>query len=122
MTFTVDTPPSISVLSPQNQTYNSTDIPLNFTVDQPVTQIRYSLDGRKNVTITGNSTLNRVPEGEHNLTVYAKDDTGNIGASDILYFSVKTPELFPTAYSMGIVAAIVLVLIRPIVYILKRKQ
>jgi hypothetical protein len=105
VSFTVDTTlPVISVLSLENKTYNIRDIPLNLKVNESVSQITYSLDGQKNVTITGNTTLTDLPDGEHNLTVYASDSAGNIGVSETIYFSVKVP--FPTTL---VVASIVLV-------------
>ena len=55
----------------------------------------YSLDGQANVTIAGNTTLNKVPNGAHNLTVYATDQYGNTGASETVYFTVEVPEPFP---------------------------
>ena len=58
--FTVDTTsPRISMLSLANQTYYTFDVPLNFTVSEVTTQIKYSLDGQENVTIAGNETLTK---------------------------------------------------------------
>ena len=51
------TPPKISILSPVNQTYNESSVPLVFTVDKTVNWTGYSLDGQQNVTITGNTTI-----------------------------------------------------------------
>ena len=56
--FTIDmSPPSISILSPQNKTYDTTDIPLTFALNEPASWMAYSLDGQTNVTIAGNVTL-----------------------------------------------------------------
>jgi hypothetical protein len=42
ISFTIETgPPSISVLSLENKTYATSDIPLNFTVNEPVSQISF---------------------------------------------------------------------------------
>jgi len=69
--FTIDnTPPAISNLSVENKTYYSTDIQLNFSVNETASQISYSLDNQANVTINGNTTLTGLIEGSHNLTVY----------------------------------------------------
>lgn len=92
--FTVDTPPTITIASPQNKTYESSDVPLDFTVNELVSQITYSLDGQENVTIAGNTTLTGLTYGFHNLTVYAWDKGGNIGASKLIVFD--KPEPFPT--------------------------
>jgi N-acetylneuraminic acid mutarotase len=90
-------PPVVSVLSPEKDiTYNASDIPLIFTINEYVSWMGYSLDGQDNVTITGNATLNGLPNGSHNLTVYVTNQYGNMGASEIAYFSVEASEPFPT--------------------------
>jgi len=92
--FTVDTvSPHISVLSPRNETYLS-ETPLNFTVNEPVSQMAYSLDGNDNVTVVSNSTLMGLSAGGHNVTVYATDLAGHSGVSEIITFTVAEP--FPT--------------------------
>jgi len=102
------TPPTISIVSPENKTHDTTDISLTFTVDEPVSWIGYSLDGQANVTITGNVTLSGIPDGLHSLVVYARDTTENTGASETIYFSIRTQQVepFPATW---IVATIVLV-------------
>ncbi|MEM2099569.1 MAG: NosD domain-containing protein [Candidatus Bathyarchaeia archaeon] len=96
--FIVDTiPPTVTLLSPQNQTYTSTNIPLTFTVNELASWIGYSLDGQDNVTITGNTVLTGLPNGEHNVAVYAADLAGNTATSETVYFNVEVPEPFPTA-------------------------
>jgi hypothetical protein len=97
--FTVDTNlPCISSLSVENKTYATHEVPLNFTVNEPVSQISYVLDGQKNVTVNGNTTLTGLTDGLHNVTVYAKDLAGNVGASQTLTFTIaeEPPESFPT--------------------------
>jgi len=96
-TVTVDeTPPVISVLSPQNTTYPISDIPLNFTVDEATDWMGYSLDNQVNATIPGNTTI-PVSEGRHTLVVYANDTAGNMGASNTVWFSVDgSPPIIET--------------------------
>jgi hypothetical protein len=101
--FTIDTAidtvaPNISLLSPETKVYNMSNLSLNFTVSELVSQVTYSLDGQTNVTISGNTTLANLPYWEHNVTVYGWDEAGNVGASEIIIFNVaKPPEPFPTA-------------------------
>ena len=96
--FTIDTtPPTIAVLSPENKTYTTSRLLLNFTVNEAVSQINYSLDGTENVTTAGNITLTDLPNGDHNITIYATDEAGNVGISETISFSVAVPEPFPTA-------------------------
>jgi parallel beta-helix repeat protein len=108
------TPPKISVL---NQTFTDSNVSLTFTVDKIVNWTGYSLDGQQNVTITGNTTLTGLFSGLHNVTVYANDTYGNMGASETATFTVAVPEPFPTTLvavasvaSAGIIAAVGLLL------------
>lgn len=86
--FTIDTtPPIITILSPENKTYNRNELPLDLTINEPVSWISYCLDGKANITIPGNTTLKGLSNGSHKLTVYANDTVGNMGNSTI-YFSI----------------------------------
>ncbi len=86
--FTIDTvPPNISVLSPQNKTYSEIDILLSLAVNEPTSEIKYSLDGKENVTIIGNKTLTGLSDGFHVLIVYATDTAANTGTSKT-FFSI----------------------------------
>jgi parallel beta-helix repeat protein len=89
--FSVDTtPPSITILSPLNQTYSTDSVMLTFALDEPTSWIGYSLDAQANVTISGNTTLSSLTDGNHNVIVYAADGVGNVGSSTLVYFSVDT--------------------------------
>lgn len=68
---------------------------LNFSISKPVVWTGYSFDGGENITIRDNYTLDGLTAGSHNITVYAKDTVGNIGASKTAKFTVA----FPTAKS-----------------------
>ena len=114
--------PLVSVLSPQNKTYAESNIALTFTVDKPVSWMEYSLDGQDNVSLTGNATLTGLPNGVHNLTLYAKYTMGSIGASESITFTITEPELFPAVIlATGILLA-ALVSIGVLVYFKKRKH
>jgi hypothetical protein len=76
--FLFGTVPSLSILSPQNISYTSDDVFLNFTVKQATSWLGYSLDGRNNVTITGDCKLAGLNEGRHNLVIYARNFAGDI--------------------------------------------
>jgi parallel beta-helix repeat protein len=121
----VDTlPPVVSIVSPENDSSLTVDVALNFTINEPTSQITYSLDGAENITISGNTTLAMLANSNHNLTVYAWDEAGNIGASKTIIFSVAEPsQSYPTTLviiasgaSLAVVAAGVLV------YFKKRKR
>jgi len=81
-------PPVISNLLLENKTFTTPDVPLNFTVNENTSQVAYSLDGQENVTIAGNTTLTGLSIGAHNLTVYAWDEAGNVGAGQTISFTV----------------------------------
>ncbi len=97
VTFTVDTStPAISNLSVENRTYNNNRVPLSFDVDEPVSQMSYSLDNMSAVVISSNDTVISVPEGSHSIVVYVTDSAGNIGKSDAVFFTVSIPTLTPS--------------------------
>jgi hypothetical protein len=102
-------PPKISILSPLTKTYNGSIVPLVFTVDKAVNWRGYSLDGKQNVTITGNNTIANIMNGSHSITVYANDTFGDIGASTMT-FTIAKPEPFPTATvaaALGVTAIVI---------------
>ena len=89
--------PTVKILSPENKTY-AINFQLNFSVNKPVTVVRYSVDNQNIFTIMGNSTMS-LPSGSHNLTVYALDTSGNIGASETVIFSVNAnSQPFPVLF------------------------
>lgn len=103
--FAIDmSAPRISILVPENKTYDATDVPLTFTVNEPLSWITYSLDGKDNVTIVGNVTLAVLPEGSHNVVVYAADTAGNAGASEKVYFTIQPFPIIWVAAAIAIAA------------------
>ena len=108
--------PAISVFSLENATYFGSFL-LNFSVSKPAAWAGYSLDGQDNVTIIKNVTLEGLPSGMHNLTVYARDAFENEAASKTITFNITEP--FPTvpvaavsAVSIAAVACAGLILTR----------
>jgi hypothetical protein len=98
--FEVDnTAPTINLSSPTNQTINQASIPLSFSINETTSQIFYSLDNQANTTLTGNTTLTALSEGTHNLVIYANDTVGNMGKSNLIFFTVNTaiPSPSPTS-------------------------
>jgi hypothetical protein len=108
--FVVDTtPPTVKILQIANKTLDDSEVPLNFTVSESVSRISYVLDGQDNSTLYENITLTELPNGEHNLTVYAWDDAGNIGASETVTFTVAKPEPLPTALVITPMASVAVI-------------
>lgn len=94
ITFTVDVyPPVVFVLSPENKTYGDTEVLLNVEFEEPISTMKYSLDGLANVTFTEDIILSDLEVGKHNITVYATDLAGHTGVSETIYFTI---EPFPT--------------------------
>jgi parallel beta-helix repeat protein len=101
------TPPVVSILSPENQTYRVSDVSLTLTVSEIPSWIGYTLDGQTNVTVAGNTTLSGLSDGSHSLIVFAKDIAWNTGASETVYFSINTQRAEP--FLTWIVAAIAVI-------------
>ena len=142
--FTVDTrPPSIRVLTSQ-ETFETSDVPVNFTVNEPDSWVGYSIDGNNAVTATEwlgvdkyRLVLNGLLAGAHTLTVYAEDAAGNRGASEPFNFTVtqqtsseteqtqpetEQTEPFPTSplVASSIVASAAVISFGLIAYFLRR--
>jgi hypothetical protein len=122
--FTVETtPPKIKVLSPLNQTYTETSVSLAFKLDKQANWTSYSIDNEGNVTVTGNVSLKGLLNGLHNLTVYANDTYGNMGASETISFTVAVPEPFPfVPVAVASATTTTVVAIGVLVYFKKRKH
>ena len=91
-------PPDITNLSPEKSTYNTSDIPLVFRVNQTTSWAGYSIDNQANVTANGNVTLTDLTEGNHSIVIYANDTFGNMGKSGAAFFNIilPTPTPLPT--------------------------
>jgi hypothetical protein len=121
--FTVDTTaPNVSVLSVQDKTYNSSNIPLVFEVNETTSLITYVLDKRV-YTVYGNASLTELQNGKHQLIVYATDEVGNAGNSETIDFNVAVPLTPQMAY--GVLPPMAIVLIgglSVLIYLRIRKQ
>jgi hypothetical protein len=119
--FKIGRNPTVLIQSLENITYFTGSVPLNLSVDEPVSQITYSLDGKENVTISGNTTLSGLANGNHTLIVYVKDEAGYTGTSGIIHFAVEVP--FPTTLVIAASgASAVAIAVGLLVYFKKRKH
>jgi hypothetical protein len=107
-------PPVVTVSSPKSKTYETGDISLMFTVNEPASWIGYSLNGQAEVTITGNTTLSGLSIGAHNLTVSAEDLTGQLGSSETIQFAIVAR--FPTELVIALLAVAAVVSVVFLVY------
>ena len=119
-------PPVVSIVSKENQTYNSSSLPVTFAVNKQTVWMGYSLDGGETLTVTGNFTLTELSNGLHNLTVYANDTLGNIGLSETSFFSVFVPEpeneVFPVLPVAIAIVAVIIVAAGLLLYNRKRRR
>ena len=120
--FTVVSPIQLLI---KNQTYNSTEIPLNFYMNDKVSQITYNLDNQANVTISGNTTLTGLAEGSHSISIYASDAEGHWVNFDTATFTIIKPasdaNSSVTPLLLTALIAIVAVALVSLVYFRRKK-
>ncbi len=120
--FAIPTNPTITFTSLQNATFETSSVPLNFTVDYPVTEMSFCLDGQEPMSISGNTTLTDLANGQHNVTVSATSKYGYSGLSEALFFNVNAPE-FPVVPFIAVSAVVVVSAVAGVmVYFKKRKR
>lgn len=121
--FTIDTiRPQIFSLLLENKTYDTSNVSLTLTTNEPVSQVLYSLDEHANVTVAGNTTLTDLSNGIHNITVYAWDTAGNVGSLETVTFTVAKPEPFPIIPVIASIAPIAIVSAGLFAYFKKRNM
>ena len=74
----------ITISSPENIFYHTTEIPLVVSADKVISLWEYSLNGADNITFTPPATIT-ASQGQNNLIVYAQDSTGNWGSSSVSF-------------------------------------
>jgi hypothetical protein len=114
--------PNIVVVSPQNTTYFTTEIMLNFVTDESLSWARYSFNAQEIVEVKGNTTLTNLSYGNHNITVYGTDNYGNTGSSETIYFTIAKPEPFPTTLVVASIGAVAVAIVGLLVYFKKRRR
>ena len=109
-------PPSVSILSPENRDYPlAGNISLTYLIDDTIKSLSYSIDGRANATLSENTTIIGLPQGKHNLKIYAYDGLGNTEAAQTEFtVGEKTDsagEPFPTSLIIEITLIVIIVAI-----------
>ncbi|MFH1249168.1 MAG: S8 family serine peptidase [archaeon] len=83
------TKPNLTMEYPQNITYYTVVIPINFTAEDNLnlTQCTYSIDSQENITIPycSNYSFTASSAGSHNFTLYAIDAAGNFNSSSVIF-------------------------------------
>jgi nitrous oxidase accessory protein len=124
-------PPEILILSPQNKTYTTTEVPLTWTCDEQIRFAHFTLDLLftplyENTTLIGNTTLTDLSNGTHTITVHVLTERGF--ASQTVHFTVipepqLQPEPLPTMPFVVVSVIVVLVVgVGLLVYFKKRKR
>lgn len=92
------TAPNVTINSPTNQTYTSASVLFNVTATDgtAISACVYSLDSLANVSLTNiagtnfyNATNSSMTDGNHNVSFYCNDSSGNLNLTSE-YFSVDT--------------------------------
>ncbi len=138
--FTINTQyryPEVSILSPQNKTYTTTEVPLIWACDEQKIVADYTIDLlsqiplysyftlSENASLPGNTTLTGLSNGTHTLTVNVITERGS--ASQTVHFTISIekqlqPEPFPTTLVVtASVASVVLVGLGLLVYFIKKR-
>lgn len=138
--FTVDThykpyTPELVILSPQNQTYTTTEVPLIWASNEQRIMADYTLDLLSHIPLyayftlseheapPGNTTLTDLSNGTHTLTVYVITERGT--ASQTVTFTIEQQQIepFPTALVVAVSGvAVVIIGAGLLVYFKKRKR
>jgi hypothetical protein len=84
-------PLEVNILSPANQTYQESSIPLNITTSRTDTSFKFYLDNTQ-IPFQGNNTLNDLISGVHTLTVNASDNFGYVDSQTVT-FNVESYNL-----------------------------
>jgi hypothetical protein len=115
-------PPEVTLLNIQNQSYSGS-VPLNFSLSKPAQWIKYNIDSSENETITGNTTLEGLAMGLHNVTVYASDSFGEVGASETVEFTIaqEASAIVPVA-AISVAVATVTLAVAAVVYLRRPKK
>ncbi|MBI5347012.1 MAG: hypothetical protein HZB66_00180 [Candidatus Aenigmarchaeota archaeon] len=96
-TINIDTiTPVVQIVYPQNATYTTTSLHLNFTfTEQNRDSCWYSLNNGANTTITGcaNGTAITAMHGHNNITLWMNDSAGNTGSGSVFFVQNNAPGI-----------------------------
>jgi hypothetical protein len=114
--FTVDTHykyPEIVVLSPQNTTYASNEVPLTWTCDEQILSANYFLDEPLYgaTPMSGNTTLTGLSNDTHTITVFVLTERGQANSQTVHFTVAQETESQPTPFSTLLVVAVTLAVV-----------
>jgi hypothetical protein len=85
---------AIRILSPQNNKRYSNSVPMIFDASEDISSASYSLDNQTNVTIDSETVI-EVPDGMHQLVLFANDTSGHWASSQTVNFQVNSSSHIP---------------------------
>ncbi|MFP4567663.1 MAG: S8 family peptidase [Candidatus Woesearchaeota archaeon] len=93
ITFEINTPPKITIHSPNKTYYNTTEISLNLSVDDiTLNETWFNYNGT-NTTYTTPTKIN-LSEGEHTIIIYANDSTSLLSEKNkTIIIDKQSPEI-----------------------------
>jgi parallel beta-helix repeat protein len=82
----------VTLLQPENKSYESNTLPLVFFSTAPELWMGYSLDSQENVTVQGEAVLKNLAEGAHRLVVYGGQSENGVCAYETVIFTIEETE------------------------------
>jgi hypothetical protein len=117
--------PKITILSIENKTYFTRDLPLIFNVREPPSEISYRLDWGSPVHISGNTTLTMLSYGSHVIIVQSWDSLGPGDYEGPVFFSIEPQKIGPFPVALVVFVAVIVAVVGVgsglLIYRIKRK-
>ena len=101
-----------NILSPSSMPYLESNVTLDFTVNRFAGWMGYSLDGKDNITLYGNTTLPQLSGGIHQLTVYANDTFGYTDKQAVTFFVATSTLALEVAVVVIVIVVVAVLLFR----------
>ena len=110
--FTINNgiPPAITLLLGEKVTTENSNLTIKFVIEEAVSWMGYSFDGRNNVTVSGNFTLSELTYGLHNVTIYAKDLLENEGATTKNFVVERKDQIGTEVVELLAIVVVIIVL------------
>ena len=89
--------PAISIIHPENKTYNESRIILSISSNESLPWVVYSINDGPNVTIPLLTTSFTFSDGNYHLEIYGNDTMGNMAKTEV-FFTINTKEATSLSY------------------------
>ncbi len=104
--FIIDTtPPRVISYSIEN----NQNPKLVTIINEPISELQLSIDGKEPISYGWNQTLPTLPAGSHNASIQVKDLAGNTGNSQLVTFSINQKDTLPLTTLALIIVIVILV-------------